>query len=175
MLLCLRRAILDSLWSRELSTVHSNLGRVMELENLGDELGYDDTTPPLGPYQLQDNFGVKTATIMIHKLTQPGRNASALQYDTIQQLQCGYSNVYHVCAWQETVSVMAAELKKLHITSCPTDRIWFGKFTLGMQKRLGRQIKQDCGLLILAMKKVQKLWKRIGWQQKETGWLNILT
>jgi hypothetical protein len=159
-LLWLRRAILDSLWSRESSTVRSNLSRVVELELLGDELDYYESTPRLGPYPLRDTFGMKVATIMIHKSTQPGRNAAAVQYDTIHQLRTGYSNVYHASTWQETVAVMASDLKKLHITSCPTDNIWFGKFMLGMQKRLGRQIKQDCGLSIDVMLKLQELHQR---------------
>jgi hypothetical protein len=39
----------------------------------------------------------------------------------------------------------------------PTDGVWLGKFMLGMQKRLGRQIKQDCGLSIEVMLKVQEI------------------
>ena len=166
MLLCLRRAILDSLWSRESSTVRSNLNRAWENEDLGDELSYYASTPQLGPYPLRDSFGMKTATIMIHKSSQPGRNAATVQYDTIRQLRTGYSNIYHASSWQETISVMASDLKKLHITSCPTDDIWFGKFMLGMQKRLGRQIKQDCGLSIGVMHKVQELLEA-DWEESE--------
>jgi hypothetical protein len=100
---------------------------------------------------------MKLATTMIHKSSQPGRNAATVQYNTIRHLWTGYSNVYHASHWQETVAVMSSDLRKLHITSCPTDDIWFGKFMLGMLKRLGRQIKQDCGLSIDVMLKLQEL------------------
>jgi hypothetical protein len=61
-------------------------------------------------------------------------------------------------AWNSLGSLFfPKEASKLHATQCPTDGPWFGRFSLGMEKRLGRQIKQDMAISIKVMIEIQKL------------------
>ena len=157
---CLRRAILDSLWSREAGTVASTYGRAKALEYYGGVLGIGQVGPAIGPFPLEDVIGMKVALTMVVKSLEPGRNAPTLQYDTIRQLRSAYSNMYHAGVEQSRLTIFAKEASKLHATQCPTDGPWFGRFCLGMEKRLGRQIKQDMAISIEVMIEIQKLLER---------------
>ena len=157
LMVCLRRAILDSLWSREPGTVSSTYSRARALENYGVDLGIGQVGPHLTPYALADDFGMKVALTMVLKSLEAGRNAETVQYDTIRQLRTAYSNMYRASTYQLGTTIYAKERKKLHATNCQTDGIWFGKFALGMEKRMGRQVVQDLGISIEVMHELQDL------------------
>ena len=160
MLRCLRRAILDSLWSRESSTISSTYGRARALEGYGRALGLGKMGPVLGPFPLKDTMGMKIAMAMVLKSLEPGRNAATVQFDTIRQLRSAYSNMFNAGVKQNSITIFSKDTKKLHATQCPTDGPWFGRFCLGMEKRMGRQIKQDLGLSIEVMLELQRLLER---------------
>jgi hypothetical protein len=56
----LQQAILDSLWSREPSTVRSNLREAKRGVKTAKRFGFpdDSPTPPMGPFPLSDDFGM---------------------------------------------------------------------------------------------------------------------
>jgi len=153
---CLRRAILDSLWSRERSTVASNFRRVIALEKLGHTLGFAGVVPDLGPFPLEDSVGMKLAMAMVLKSLDPGINAATVQFDTVRQFRSAFSNAYGAGPLQLQVSLFSSAHKKMHGTSSPSDSEWFARFSLGMEKRLGRQLRQDLGLSIGVMLEVQR-------------------
>ena len=165
---CLRRAILDSLWSREPGTVSSTYSRARALERYGDVLRIGQVGPRLGPYALTDDFGMKVALTMVLKSLEPGRNADTVQYDTIRQLRTAYSNMYRASIYHLGMTIYAKERKKLHATDCATDGIWFGKFALGMEKRMGHQIVQDLGISIEVMHELQDLLEA-DWRDAKTS------
>jgi hypothetical protein len=156
---CLRRAILDSLWSREPGTVSSTYSRARALENYGVDLGIDHVGPRLTPYALADDFGMKVALTMVFKSLEAGQNVETVQYDMIRQLRTAYSNMYRASTHHLGTTIYAKERKKLHATSCQMDGIWFGKFALEMEKRMGCQIVQDLGISIEVMHELQELLK----------------
>jgi len=177
---CLRRAILDSLWSRERSTVSANFRRAVSVEKLGTVLGLEGVIPPLGPFPLVDSVGMKLALVMVLKSLDPGVNAPTVQFDTVRQLRSAFSNAYGAGASQLQVSLYSSVHKKMHGTSCPSDSEWFGRFALGMEKRLGRQIRQDLGLSIGVMLEVQRdletQWSacRFGHERRRVAELAVL-
>jgi len=153
---CLRRAILDSLWSRERSTVASNFRRVIALEKLGNTLGFQNIVPELGPFPLEDTVGMKLAMAMILKSLDPGVNAATVQFDTVRQFRSAFSNAYGAGPLQLQVSLFSSAHKKMHGTSSPSDSEWFARFSLGMENRLGRQLRQDLGISIGVMLELQR-------------------
>ena len=70
---CIRRANLDSIWSREHSTVSQNASQAYTTEDLGEALGFDFVVPPMGPFFLEDTFGMKIACVTLLKSLAPGK------------------------------------------------------------------------------------------------------
>jgi len=161
---CLRRAILDALWSRERSTVSSNFRRVVALERLGSVLGFPGIVPELGPFPVEDSVGMKLAMAMVLKSLDPGINAATVQFDTVRQFRSAFSNAYGASPLQRQVSLFASAHKKMHGTSSPSDSEWFSRFSLGMEKRLGRQLHQDLGISIGVMLEVQRDLESRWWE-----------
>jgi hypothetical protein len=75
----------------------------------------------------------------------------------IRQLRTVYSNMYCASIQHLGMTIYAKERKKLHATNCQTDGIWFGKFALGMEKRMGHQIVQDLDISIEVKNELQDL------------------
>jgi hypothetical protein len=90
----IRRAILDSFWSRESSTVAFNLreARRMELK-VSDRLGMPSITPPMGPFPLNDECGMKAAIAMLDRSLDPGRYADQVQYGTFRKVRSTITNI----------------------------------------------------------------------------------
>jgi len=126
------------------------------LEKLGALLGFGGIVPPLGPFPLDDSVGMKLAMAMVLKSLDPGINAATVQFDTVRQLRSAFSNAYGAGTSQLQVSLYSSANKKMHGTSCPSDSEWFARFALGMEKRLGRQLRQDLGLSIGVMLEIQR-------------------
>jgi len=129
---------------------------VLGLEKIGSRLGLERVVPALGPFPVEDVVGMKLAMVMVLKSLDPGINADTVQFDTVRQFRSAYSNAYGAGVSQMKVTVYSSAHKKMHGTSCPSDSVWFGRFTLGMEKRLGRQLKQDLGISIGVVLEIQR-------------------
>ena len=70
---CIRRAILDSFWSRERSTVEKNTREMKNLRNLGESIGLDEPLPERGPFPIGDTQGVGIASLMLMKTLSVGK------------------------------------------------------------------------------------------------------
>ena len=125
------------------------------LETYGRRIGFSRVVPDLGPYPLKDAWGVKLACVMVLKSLDPGRNEVTVQFDTVRRLRTAYHNVWHAGVNHHGMTILAQDLKKVHATSCPSDGIWFGRFMRGLEKRMGRQVKQDLGISIDVLLAVQ--------------------
>lgn len=61
-----RQANMDAFWSREPATVRANLTQVKRMEELGKLwYGFYSVSPELGPFSLQDTFGMKPAVVLL--------------------------------------------------------------------------------------------------------------
>jgi hypothetical protein len=72
----IRVANLDAFWAREpCSTVAANLKDVRKMEMIGEELYvFDSVGPPIGPFPLEDKFGMKVACVLLARSLDPGKN-----------------------------------------------------------------------------------------------------
>jgi hypothetical protein len=142
-LTCIRRANLDSLWSREPSTVARNASQARTMEDLGDALGFDAVAPPMGPFPLDDTFGMKIACVTLMKSLDPGKWENTVQYATARRMRSVFSNLFHASYQGESMSVMAYETQKMFTTPCPTYGYWYQRFNLGLHKRMGDVVRSD--------------------------------
>ena len=63
---CIRRANLDALWAREPGTVAGNLSGAKRLHDIGTGiLEIPSITLPMGPFSLEDKFGMGVAMTML--------------------------------------------------------------------------------------------------------------
>lgn len=142
----IRVANLDSLWSREPSTVAANLSQARKMEAIGDEVGFDSVSPALGPFPLEDTFGMKVAVVLLRRSLDPGKHERHIQFSTARKIRSAFSNVYHASRELTQVAAMAYETAKTYATTCPTYGYWFEKFMLGCHKRMGDIVVSDFAL-----------------------------
>jgi hypothetical protein len=141
-----RRANLDALWSRETSTVTGNLSIARKMESCGEDIGIRSVSPPMGPFPLEDTFGMKVACALLKRSLDPGKWEEHVQFATARRIRSAYSNVFHASCQVGLVSVMAYETSKTYQTSCQTYGYWFDRFILGCHKRMGDMVVSDYAL-----------------------------
>jgi len=97
----------------------------------------------MGHFPLEDTLGMEIAVCMLQRSLDKGRYRDTLQVETVRKLRSVYLNIWHASRQTLTTSVMARDLKKTYITSCPTYGLWFKRFVIGMHKRMGDEVHQD--------------------------------
>jgi len=143
----IRHANINANWSRETSTVLANLSQVQKIERIGrDFYGLASVTPPLGPFPLEDTFGMKLAVVLLRRSLDPGRNEEHIQFVTARKFRSAFSNAWHASKNVSERSAMAFEASKSYSTTCPTYGYWFERFMLGCHKRMGDKVVQDVAL-----------------------------
>jgi hypothetical protein len=78
----MRRANLDAFWSRETSTVGSNLREAQRMERMTARLGLPAITPLMGPWELADNLGMKAAMAILDRSLDKGLYEDTVQWNT---------------------------------------------------------------------------------------------
>ncbi len=107
---CIRRANLDALWSVEPKTVIRNLAECKRGALMAASLGFKDKLyPPLGPFPLQDTFGMSAAIVTLQLSLNPGKYDKNVQFSTIRKFRSAYSNVYHASVEGQNATVMARD------------------------------------------------------------------
>jgi hypothetical protein len=144
----IRRANLDGLWSREPSTVAGNLSQARRMERCGQDIGLGSVAPAMGPFPLEDTFGMQIACVLLRRSLDPGKWEANIQFATARKIRSTYSNVFHSSSQVGKISVMAYEISKTYETHCPTYGYWFERFILGCHKRMGDMVVSDFALSV---------------------------
>jgi hypothetical protein len=162
LLCCIRRANLDAVWGRETHTVQTTLRSLSQLTRQLLIVGLHPNLPPLGPYPVEDLFGVRVAVGMLLKSLNPGRHSESYQqFKTIPKLRAGYSNVYMASViGTQCLRTIGGERAKHYLTQCPTQTLWFERFSLGCLKRMGQDVRQDWAISINAMQALMVAFER---------------
>ena len=165
MLICIRRAILDALWSRASSTVKANLSRIVRDYQAADiTFGMTDYLPQLGWVTLEDRVGMGIALVTLLASLRPGKYTGHLQYDSMRRTPTWFKNVYTAGMGYNVDTLYAQDDKKVHATSCVTAGEWFVRFKLGTKFRMGQIRKQNEAFtpaIIHALDKIaQEMWEK---------------
>lgn len=155
-LMLIRRATLDSFWSREPATVRGTLRQGGKMEDIASQLGLSPVMGAMGPFPLADTTGMKLAVVMLERSLDPGKNEKLVQYSTVRTLRSAYSNIFHASSLHASgVSVFSGASKKMVTTTCPSNGFWFDRFMVGYYKRVGQLLVQDLAISIEVVLAVQ--------------------
>jgi hypothetical protein len=141
LLACIRRANLDSFWSRATSTVVANGDRVKAALRLSESVGLDGPYESKGSLPDFDHCGYEVAVQMLLASQKPGRySKNYSQWDTIRKIRTVYSNQYKSSAHYNT-TVWALGDERGQATRLINDRcssLWFSRFFMGCKRRMGQ-------------------------------------
>jgi hypothetical protein len=139
LMIFIRRANLDALWSREPGTVHGNLGLAQRLGVEAATLGIDFLPPLTNAAPIKDVFGMNVAVLMLSRSLAPGCNRATVQFNMARKIRSVHSNYVQANLGYRDESVMAKDDKKLYTMDAVTYGCWFERFTRGCHSRMGNQ------------------------------------
>ncbi len=160
----IRRANLDALWSQEPTTISATLLSARHGARIAKSLGFGDQLyrpmGPMGPFPLEDSFGMGAALVMLQMSLQPGKYDKHVQFSTVRKFRSAYSNVYHASVDGMGASVLAKDTRKLLVTKCPTYGEFFERFMRGLHKRMGEIVRPDRALSLDLLKEIMTQLER---------------
>jgi hypothetical protein len=139
----IRRANLDSFWSREGSTVLNNLKEARRMERTMQKYGLPSTTPSMGPWPLSDTLGMKAAIAVLDRSLDKGHYETNVQWDTFRKQMSTVTNISQASVGGLENSVGAYERKRMWISNAVSHQFWFSRFMTGIHKRVGQVRKPD--------------------------------
>lgn len=157
-LVAIRRATLDAFWARAATTVNGTRLYVKKLFSTGKQVyGLGDILPEMGPFNLQDDFGMRVAIITLHQSLSGGRYRPTLQYGTARKYRSAFSDVWGASTHTFTESVMARDTVKTFVTKCPTSGMWYERYNNGMHSRMGDDRRPDIAISSEVMVKMMEI------------------
>ena len=136
--MCIRRATLDSFWSRERSTVAANLGEIRRYAHIQGLFGLGTIAFPVrGPFGSNDTMGMEVACALLVRSLAGGRNAKHVQYETVRKLRSMYSNYVHTCPGGTGDTFMSDLGSASMVSTSITNQLWFKRFMIGCHRRMG--------------------------------------
>jgi hypothetical protein len=152
----IRRAILDSFWGRAEATVANNFRDVKKLKDIGISVGLENLLPEMGPFALEDEWGMGIAVGMLYRSLDSGLYRDTLQFSSTRKLRSAFSNLWGSSVHSMTRGVMAKDTIKTFVTKCPTYSLWFERFVKGMHSRMGDDRRPDAAISTEVMHAVIK-------------------
>ena len=148
LLICIRRANLDSFWSKESSTVEGNRREAARVIKKCKELGLSpsDVFPSKPAFPLKDLQHMALAAVMVHRSLDPGKNDKYVQFSTVRSMRSCAHNYWRASMNHEQTSVSVKGTGKLVSSNAPTNSEWFEKFMKGYHLRVGDICKPDLAI-----------------------------
>ena len=145
----MRQVNLDIFWSKESSTVYNTLSTLRRAKQCSNKIGLAPIQLKVGPWPVEDNCGFQIAIEMIIMSQGKGRNSpNYIQFDSIRKIRSAYSNVFESSPQRclDNRKLKSDRGQLMHFVNGDTDSKLFGMFMKGCEKRMGRYVKQDCGI-----------------------------
>ena len=174
LMVCIRRANLDALWSKEPSTVEANCREVVRTIVKCRDLGFSPSVifPPKISFPLKDIQCMGLAAAMVHRSLDPGKNEKYVQFNTVRSMRSCVHNFWKSSVSKEQTSVSVKGTTKLVSSDSPTNSEWFEKFMVGYHRRVGDVSKPDLAVsnevMNALMVEFEKSWSAcLGNREKE--------
>ena len=168
------RAILDSFWARERSTVAKILQEGIRMERTMDRFKLPSVTPPMGPFPLEDVWGMKAAVAVLDRSFDPGLYEKTVQWETFRKLRSAVTVITQSGAEALQDVIGSYEKSRIWISRLPTHSHWFvNRFLVGLKQRHGAIVRQDWELPIDVLHEVHNILD-IEWQHATTRQSRIL-
>ena len=86
------RAILDSCWAQDPSTAEATMNGGRRCEETIDKFWLPSATPLMGPFPLEDNFGMQIAIAVMDCSLDPDSYETTVQYDIFSKIFSSATN-----------------------------------------------------------------------------------
>jgi hypothetical protein len=164
-LMAIRRMLLDVMWAPKPNTVALNwsCGK-RDFDMALNHLSLDHRTIllVLGNPKVEDCIGLGVALTTVLALLRPGKNATTVQFDTIQKTQTWYANAYNAGENFSCEMVVGLDQKKQYISTSHTFGKWFARFMRGAHLCMGMAWRQNKALnskLVLGIyEEAESIW-----------------
>ena len=146
----MRRANLDMLWSRESSTINTNMTRVKELIKMWRGRDGVFPFPEITKWPVVENgLDMSTAMSMLEKSLEKGKNADYTQYDTCRKIRSTISNMYAATASanSESLTYKARTGAVFHSAPNPMQTAFMERFCQGMKTRMPEAKNRNMALM----------------------------
>ena len=148
------RENLDAFWSREPGIVSSTRRDSMKLAGIGMRLGLSNILPVMEPFPLEDRLGMGLAVGMLICSLDEGTNQNTLQFESVRKMKSAFSNMWDVSKLTLTTSLMAKDIRKTYVTSCPSYLLWFERLIIGMDIRMSDMAHPDKAVTLEVLDKL---------------------
>jgi hypothetical protein len=125
---CIRRANLDSLWSRERSTVTSNSRNVRKGLDVSSHVDLRNPYKPFMSMPVANITGHRAAIQMLLCSLEPGKYSDNYkEFETIRKSRSAFLNVWGASPRGTCFNIFNGmeDKHKQRLTQCPTDSEWF--------------------------------------------------
>ena len=148
LLMFIRRANLDMFWSRSSGTVDASRRGIRRIIKESLLLGFEPSLEKMGPWPVEDQWGLGLALVTLKASLDPGKNAKThTQYVTIRKLASSYTNHFEVSKKAlDKTWVLKSERSNSFFTQCSTRSEFFKRFKEGLRSRMGRDVKGDVAM-----------------------------
>ena len=137
-LMCIRRANLDAMWSREPNTVKANLSRLrQDYIECVSIFPFPHPIPDMANHQMEDRVGMKSAVWTLEVSRRGGKNAANVQWGTVRKTPTWMGNLHDAGANYSNDSIAGGDTAKKYISDSPVGGKWFQRFMHGMKLRMG--------------------------------------
>jgi len=157
LLATVRRMNLDAFWSRETSTVLSNLRKAKKMIEVSELVKLQGPFPLQPPLPLLDHCGYQVAIDMLLLSRRPGRHDETYtQYDTVRSYRATYSNFIRAASENNRITHSLGDFNGNYqrITHDICASLFFKRFTEGMKSRMGQICKPNLALSVPLLKLV---------------------
>ena len=152
LMVAIRRGSLDAFWGRRSGTVSNTRRGVQTILDISQGVyGINNILPDMGPYRLEDDWGMGIAVCMLHKSLNKGDYSAFVQFATVRKLRSVFSSVWNASVHTPLEGVMAKDTTKIYVTQCPTYSLWFERFTRGLHVRMGDDRRPDSAISVRLM------------------------
>ena len=178
-LLCIRRAVLDALWSRETSTVSGNFRRLQrDYHASKSTLSIAQPVPVIGTNKVKDRVGMSCALHTMMAMLQKGNYQETAQWDTARKTPTWFTNAYESGENFGEEAIYSTHDTKVYSTSSPTASRWFSRFMLGSKRRMGIMRKQNEALTVEQLMAVcelaEKDWRTSQSEEEKKDMENVM-
>lgn len=167
LMMCIRRSNLDSLWSKEPTTIEHNQRDIMKTITKGKKLGLEcgKLFKVKRAFRLYDDCNMAfAATVMLRSLD-AGKNDKHVQFGTVRSMRAAAGNYWRASTQKGEISVLMRGQTKLTGSSSPTNSIWFENFMMGFHKRVGDVNRPDRAvsieLMVAMMNRFEEQWNLV--------------
>jgi hypothetical protein len=144
----LRRVNLDTFWSRELTAMSQNLGKINRALQIAHEMGISNPPMPnLGPWKLEEEFGAGVAAIMAMHSMDPWIREDTMQFETVRKMKSAFIYLYQASVENASTYVIGGKDGNMQLVmGVPIYHGWYNRAQKDMHHRMGGNMVQDYDL-----------------------------